>query len=89
MASLGIAWTTTVKRPQHEITEVQTLGCAVCRKMYALMNRQPGDLIVTVGTVPREEENNYRVAMNAVCAPNILPKLREDLRIYMEACHYC
>lgn len=58
-------------------------------KVEALMNRLPGVLMAAEGTVSQEEEAKYRAAMNAVCAPDMLPKFRADLSIYMEACKYC
>ena len=45
--------------------------------------------MAAMGTVLQEEQANYRVAMNAVCAADMLPKFRAVLRINMEACHYC
>ena len=58
-------------------------------QVEAFLNRLPGALTTAAGTVPLEEKGNYRVAMNAVCSPDTLPKFRADFRIYLEACHYC
>ena len=53
----------------------------------ALMTRLPGVLVAAAATIPDEEKDHYKVAVNA-CEPDMLPKFRADIRIYMEACHY-
>lgn len=68
---------------------VETRQTVTKEEVDALMNRLPGVLVAAEGTIPQDEEANYRAAMNAVCAPDMLPKFRADLRIYMEACKYC
>ena len=41
-----------------------------------------------LSTIPPCDLDHYRVAVNAVCSKDMLPKFRADLRIFMEACYY-
>ena len=56
--------------------------------MDQLMAELPKVLKKNLSTIPPCDMEHYRVAMNAVCSKDMLPKFRADLWIFMEACSY-
>ena len=53
-----------------------------------LMAELPKVIQKNLSTIPPCDLDHYRVAVNAVCSKDMLPKFRADLRIFMEACYY-
>ena len=53
-----------------------------------LMAELPRVIKKNLSSIPPCDIEHYRVAVNAVCSKDMLPKFRADLRIFMEACNY-